>query len=140
MKILFLDESGDHNLQVVDPAYPLFVLGGIVVDKGYAEGELSERIAAFKRNLFGREDIVLHTSDITRNRNGFEGLKDPVFRARFYDEMNVLMRDLRYSVVACVVRKILGKPVKDDYRIIEEKFRRSARGCIEGFGLIVLPK
>lgn len=74
MKILFLDESGDHNLQVIDPAYPLFVLGGIVVDKGYAEGELSERIAAFKRNLFGREDIILHTSDITRNRNGFEEL------------------------------------------------------------------
>lgn len=244
MKILFLDESGDHNLQVVDHAYPLFVLGGIVVDKDYAEGELSERISAFKRNLFGRDDIILHTSDITRNRNGFEELKDPVFRARFYDELNVLMRDLRYSVVACVVRKndhlsrygvaaldpyllsldilverfcmdvgdiaggglivaekrgstldhelelawlnlkiqgtryvqakdierrvlalnlrdkkeniaglqladlvvtpigrkILGKPVKDDYRIIEEKFRRSARGRLEGFGLIVLPK
>lgn len=171
-------------------------------------------------------------------------VKDPVFRARFYDEMNVLMRDLRYSVVACVVRKndhlsrygvaaldpyllsldilverfcmdvgdipggglivaekrgstldhelelawlnlkiqgtryvqakdierrvlalnlrdkkennaglqladlvvtpigrkILGKPVKEDYRIIEEKFRRSTQGQIEGFGLIVLPK
>jgi hypothetical protein len=25
MKILFLDESGDHNLSVIDPSYPLFV-------------------------------------------------------------------------------------------------------------------
>lgn len=148
MKILFLDESGDHNLQVVDPAYPLFVLGGIVVDKGYAEGELSERIAAFKRNLFGREDIVLHTSDITRNRNGFEGLKDPVFRARFYDEMNVLMRDLRYSVVACVVRKNdhlsrYGVAALDPYLlsldILVERFCMDI-GDITGGGLIVAEK
>ena len=39
MKVLFLDESGDHNLAVIDPQYPLFVLGGIIVVKEYAEGE-----------------------------------------------------------------------------------------------------
>ena len=31
MKVLFLDESGDHNLAVIDPQYPLFVLGGVIV-------------------------------------------------------------------------------------------------------------
>ena len=33
MKVLFLDESGDHNLSVIDPSYPIFVLGGVI--KGY---------------------------------------------------------------------------------------------------------
>ncbi|MGE0269291.1 MAG: DUF3800 domain-containing protein [Candidatus Omnitrophota bacterium] len=28
MKIMFLDESGDHNLLIVDKDYPIFVLGG----------------------------------------------------------------------------------------------------------------
>jgi hypothetical protein len=32
VKLLFLDESGDH----IDPQYPLFVLGGVIVDKDYA--------------------------------------------------------------------------------------------------------
>ncbi|MHB8782940.1 MAG: DUF3800 domain-containing protein [Desulfobacteria bacterium] len=41
MKILFLDESGDHNLSVIDPQYPLFVLGGVIVDKDYAESEMA---------------------------------------------------------------------------------------------------
>ncbi len=41
MKVLFLDESGDHNLSVIDPQYPMFVLGGVIVDKAYAEGENS---------------------------------------------------------------------------------------------------
>ena len=105
MKVMFLDESGDHNLSVIDPQYPLFVLGGVIVDKDYAVGELTEKLAAFKRELFGREDLILHTADITRNRNGFERLKEPVFRQRFYERLNVLMAELRYSVVACAIRK-----------------------------------
>ena len=37
MKVLFLDESGDHNLSVIDPSYPIFVLGGVIVDQDYAD-------------------------------------------------------------------------------------------------------
>ena len=105
MKILFLDESGDHNLTVIDDSYPVFVLGGVIVDGDYAEGPLTEAMDDFKGRLFGRTDIVLHTADIARNRNGFEGLQDAGFRNRFYDELNLLMRELTYEVVACAVRK-----------------------------------
>jgi hypothetical protein len=105
VKVLFLDESGDHNLSVIDPQYPLFVLGGVIMDQGYAEGELIDQLDAFKQALFGPPDIVLHTSDIARNRNGFEALKDAAFRSRFYDALNNLMRRLDYSVVACAIRK-----------------------------------
>ena len=89
MKVLFLDESGDHNLEVIDPLYPLFVLGGGILEKEYAEGDLVERLDAFKRKLFGRTDLVLHTADITRNKNGFERLKDTAFRTEFYLQLNL---------------------------------------------------
>ncbi len=36
MLALFLDESGDHNLVKIDPQSPLFLLGGIIVDRRYA--------------------------------------------------------------------------------------------------------
>lgn len=244
MKVLFLDESGDHNLSVIDPSYPLFVLGGVIVDQRYAEGQLEDTLRAFKRRLFGRDDLILHTADITRNRNGFEPLKERAFRERFYQELNALLRGLDFRVVACVIRKndhlqrygvaaldpymlsldvlverfcmeigkmaaggvivaerrdptldreldiawlnlkvqgtryvpardiekrivglnlraksanvaglqladlvvtpigrkVLGKTVKEDYRVVEEKFRRSRTGQVEGYGLIVLPK
>lgn len=71
MKVLFLDESGDHNLSVIDCSYPMFVLGGVIVDKAYAEGPLTKAFDDFKRRMFGRTDIVLHTADIVRVRNGF---------------------------------------------------------------------
>ena len=244
MKIMFLDESGDHNLRLIDRQYPLFVLGGVIVDQEYAEGELAHQLAAFKCELFGNEDLILHTADITRNRNGFEKLKDTEFRREFYSRLNCLMSELQYAVVACAIRKdyhlarygvaaldpyllsldvlverfcmevgnveggglivaerrdptldhelelawlnlkiqgtryfqakqierrilglnlrdkksnlaglqladlvvtpigrkVLGKTVKEDYRIVERKLRRSATGKVEGFGLVVLPK
>jgi hypothetical protein len=102
---MFLDESGNHSLFATDPNYPIFVLGGIIVDVDYAQQALEPRIRQFKLDLFGRDDICLHTADITRNRNGFEQLKDSIFRARFYAELNNLMRELQYKVVACVFRK-----------------------------------
>ena len=105
MKVLFLDESGDHNLSVIDPQYPVFVLGGVIVDKDYAEGPLVEALNDFKQEFFGTGEIVLHTSDIVGNRNGFESLRDPDFRDRFYLKLNKLMRSLPYQVVACAIRK-----------------------------------
>ena len=105
MKIMFLDESGNHGLTQIDPDYPVFVLGGVIVDRDYAEGALEERMRAFKRELFGRDDLVLHTADLTRNRNGFEAMQDPLFRAHCYERLNALMRELEYQVVACVIKK-----------------------------------
>lgn len=55
--------------------------------------------------MFGTSDIILHTADISRNRNGFEEMKSPAFRERFYNGINRLMRSLEYMVVACVVHK-----------------------------------
>lgn len=145
MRVMFLDESGDHNLSVIDPQYPLFVLGGVIVDKEYAEGELTEKLTAFKRELFGREDLVLHTADISRNRNGFERLKEPAFRQQFYERLNVLMAELQYSVVACAIRKDehlsrYGVAALDPYLlsldVLVERFCMDI-GNAEGGGLIV---
>ena len=104
MKTLFLDESGDHNLSKIGPEYPIFVLGGVIVED-YDEHQLTERLSEFKRDMFRATDIILHTADITRNRNGFEALQDSRFRDQFRDRLNELMRTLSYSVVACAIQK-----------------------------------
>ena len=105
MKIMFLDESGDHNLAVIDPQYPVFVLAGVIVEQDYAEGELEQWLAAFKQALFGRTDVILHTADITRNRNGFERMKERAFRRSFFQRLNDLVSSLDFKVVACAIKK-----------------------------------
>lgn len=104
MKILFLDESGDHNLIKIDNQYPIFVLGGVIIDKEYLP-ILDQKVNDFKIKFFGNKDIILHTADISRNKNGFESLKDTEFREKFFNELNILMQELDYSVISCVIKK-----------------------------------
>ncbi|MEN6504755.1 MAG: DUF3800 domain-containing protein [Planctomycetaceae bacterium] len=43
-------------------------------------------------------------------------------------------------VASPIGRHVLGKPDKEDYRIIASKYRTSWKGDVAGFGLVVLPK
>ena len=105
VKILYLDESGTHSIANPEFDYPVFVLGGVIMEKDYAEREVKARLEAFKMAVFGRRDLILHTADITRNRNGFERLTELAFRKYFYEELNKLLEDLAYKVVACAIDK-----------------------------------
>lgn len=105
MKIMYLDESGDHNLVKIERDYPVFVLGGVIVEREYARIVIERELRTFKREFFGREDLILHTADIVRNANGFEELQDASFRQRFFRRLNALMQSLDYQVVACAIHK-----------------------------------
>ena len=145
MQLLFLDESGDHSLAAIDPEYPVFVLGGVLVDGDYANRALENEVAQFKLDMFGRADIVLHTMDIVRQRNGFEALADSAFREQFYGSLNNLMGRLEYRVIACAIRKpdLLkrrGAKVRDPYslslRIVAEQMCFAVGGEPDGGAII----
>lgn len=106
MYVMYLDESGDHSLDKIDPQFPVFALAGCVFDKNEHDDVAEPRMRRYKEELFRRQDIVLHTADITRNRNGFELMKDREFRQRFYDETNVLVASLNFTILACVIHKL----------------------------------
>ncbi|WP_299428196.1 DUF3800 domain-containing protein [uncultured Meiothermus sp.] len=102
---MYLDESGDHSLTKIDPSYPVFVLGGVIVDQDYASSVIQPELDQLKRDLFGTESLILHTADISRNRNGFERVKDSIFGAEFFERLNEVMQRWEYQVVACAIRK-----------------------------------
>jgi hypothetical protein len=148
MKIMYLDESGDHNLVKIERDYPVFVLGGIIVEREYARTTLERELRAFKQDFFGRDDLILHTADIVRNTNGFEALADASVRHRFFQALNDLMRSLEYEVVACAIRKHdhlarYGVQAIDPYmlslNVLVERFCFDLGDCTDG-GLIVAEK
>lgn len=148
MKVLYLDESGDHSLTAIDPQYPVFVLGGVILDFAYAAGEVEEKIRTLKRDTFGREDLILHTADIARAKNGFESLKNQETRAVFHERMNDLMRSLEYQLVACAIWKeghlaMFGKAAQDPYMyslgVLLERFCVEIEGQKPG-GLVIAEK
>ena len=122
MLLCFVDESGDHVLDRIDPYYPIFVLVGLLVDEEHYETVIVPEMAQIKRKLFGHDGVVFHTADITRNRNGFERLKDPRFRLEFYETLNEAMARWEYTVAAVVVDKrrhkeVYGEAALDPYEL-----------------------
>jgi len=105
MKGMFLDESGDHKLKRINPKYPVFVLGGVIVDRTYARAIVEPAFRQFKIAHFGREDVILHTVEMNKGRGDYQFLADPVLRKAFYSDLNDMLGDLDYEVVACVIRK-----------------------------------
>lgn len=115
MKILFLDESGDHNLLTIDESYPYFVLAGCVVDQKDHDEILSPAMSSLKKDLFGTDKIILHYVDYTRNKNGFDKVKDKAFREEFYKRLNALIQDAKFTLLSCIIDK---KRHKDRYGML----------------------
>jgi Protein of unknown function (DUF3800) len=103
---MFLDESGNHDLrpEKINPNYPVFVLGGVIVDRAYSRTVIEPQMRDFKLRFFGRADLVLHTVDMHRARNGFEALLDRDFRLEFYSSLNELLDSWDFKIVACAIK------------------------------------
>lgn len=123
MKVMYLDESGDHNLtpKKVSPNYPIFVLGGVIVDRSYLREVIEPRVRELKRRFWGREDVILHTVDMRNNAGDFAFLTDSARRGVFYAELNALRQELEYQVIAVAIKKDAyavryGADAADPYR------------------------
>ncbi len=103
---LYLDESGDPNPAVAPPEYPVFVLGGVILDSEYADSVVRSALDDIKHDLFGCADFALHTAEFKRYQGPFRSLRanDPM-RARLRSRILSAMQKLDYLVVACVVDK-----------------------------------
>ncbi|MBI5149820.1 MAG: DUF3800 domain-containing protein [Candidatus Omnitrophica bacterium] len=115
MKILFLDESGDHNLNYLDPGYPVFVLAGCVISQQEHDAILSHRMQEFKKEIFGSDRIILHYVDYTRNQKGFEQMSGRSFRENFYKQLNGIIAGTDFILMSCIIDK---KKHKEKYKTL----------------------
>ena len=53
---------------------------------------------------------------------------------------NIAGLQLADLVVTPLGRYVMGKPLKEDFEVIESKLRRNHQGQYNGYGLVVLPK
>ena len=111
MRLMFIDESGDHNLdpKKIDTTYPVFVLAGCVFDEDYYNGTFVPAFNAFKKTLFGGDDICLHTLEMSRPEKSknkrFLLFRDKHFRAKFYRELNKLIENTEVTLISCAIQK-----------------------------------
>lgn len=129
--VIYVDESGDHSLESIDPDYPVFVLAfGIFHKRHYAE-KIIPAIEKFKFNNFGHDLIVLHEHEIRKKKNAFTLLNNQSLNKVFLDDLSQIMQSSNFILVACVIDKI--KLQESDILTEENNPYHLALGfCLEG--------
>ncbi|MBL7781580.1 MAG: DUF3800 domain-containing protein [Saprospiraceae bacterium] len=103
----FIDESGDHGLNKIDPNFPAFVLCGIIMsDSDYKK--LNSEFKKIKKDIWGNDNVVFHSSDIRKWKKEFSLLVDPTIRQNFFQAINDCLSSCNYSIISAAIKK-------DDY-------------------------
>jgi hypothetical protein len=100
----FLDETGDHGLSFIDENFPIFLLAGCLFeDTEYAN--IVSRINAFKQEFFKTTEVILHSRDIRKCDGAFQILFDLDLKKKFYDELNRIISDAQFTIIAVAIDK-----------------------------------
>lgn len=109
--IIYVDESGDHSLESIDPDYPVFVLSFCIFRKGDYVQRVTPAIRQLKFETFGHDMVVLHESEIRRKKGAFSRLsKEP--REAFMNTLTDIIGAADFQLVAVVIDK---RKLKDRY-------------------------
>lgn len=103
--LVFVDESGDHGLDAIDPGYPMFVLAFCVLRKEEYIAMLTPAFQRFKMKHFGHDDVILHERDIRKDQGAFAFLKSKEKKQAFIDELTAIVTATPFTLICSVIRK-----------------------------------
>lgn len=102
--VVYVDESGDHGLETVDPNYPIFVLAFCVFHKGHYAEKVVPAIEAFKFRHFGHDIVVLHETEIRKETGSFR-FNDRPEKESFIAELTGIIESSKFILISCVIDK-----------------------------------
>jgi hypothetical protein len=103
--IIYVDESGDHGLETIDPQYPIFVLSFCIFQKEDYRNVVVPAFIRFKFDTFGHDMVILRGYDIRKERGPFAFLFDPATRRRFHEELGRTIAAVPFTLVASIIDK-----------------------------------
>ena len=117
--VVYVDESGDHGLQNIDPNYPVFVLAFCVFYKRHYSEKVVPALQKFKFNHFGHDHVVLHENEIRKEKGIFKFVNEQ-HRNHFLDELTSIIEAGNFILIACIIdKKNLGnrETISNPYHI-----------------------
>ncbi|ADD69318.1 conserved hypothetical protein [Denitrovibrio acetiphilus DSM 12809] len=103
--IVFVDESGDHSLTNTNPSYPIFVLAFCIFKKSDYSDKLIPLMKNFKFKHFGHDQVILHESDIRKDRGAFTFLKSRELKNIFLNEITEIIAETPFKIITTVIKK-----------------------------------
>jgi len=106
--IVFVDESGDHSLESVNPDYPIFVLAFCILPIAAYVDQITPAVRRLKCQLFGHDLVVLHEHDIRKKTGPFAQLSKDA-RDALLEGLTEIIRAAPMTLVAVVIDKVKHK-------------------------------
>ena len=103
--VVYVDESGDHALQTIDPQYPVFVLAFCVFHKRHYSEKIVSALEKFKFNHFGHDHVILHEHDIRKEKGFFTFFKNREHKSSFITELTSIIEASNFILISCVIDK-----------------------------------
>ncbi len=107
--VVYVDESGDHSLESIDPRYPVFVLAFCIFNKSEYAKNITTAVQEFKFKHFGHDMVLLHEFDIRKATKEFVMLVNKEKRSAFMSGLNQLINESAFTVVSTAIKKKLLK-------------------------------
>lgn len=102
--IVYVDESGDHSLDSLNPEYPVFVLSFCVFHKNIYAEFMTPAVRKLKFSAFGHDMIVLHEIDIRKKKGAFAKLGKEA-REMFLNALTDIVAATDFKLIAVVIDK-----------------------------------
>ena len=134
--IVYVDESGDHSLDKIDDAYPVFVLAFCVF---YQENYVNNVVSAVERlkfQKFGHDIVILHERDIRKEIEPFK-FKSKTEKERFIGDLTQIIADSKFILIAALIDK---RRLKNDSDLPENAYHIASGSCLEGLGELLAEK
>ncbi|MFI8738279.1 DUF3800 domain-containing protein [Ectopseudomonas toyotomiensis] len=131
--VVYVDESGDHGLESIDAHYPVFVLAFCVFHKNHYAQHVVPSIETFKFRHFGHDLVVLHETDIRKEKGRFR-FDSRQHKEQFLNELTSIIETSNFILIGCIIDKhrlrerssnpyhlALGFCLETLYELVEEK-------------------
>jgi hypothetical protein len=103
--IVYVDESGDHSLQSINPEYPIFVLAFCIFKISDYTDIVAPRMQRFKFQQFGHDIVILHEHELRKSEGPFRFLMNRERREPFMSELSSIVEESPFTLIATAIRK-----------------------------------
>lgn len=104
--IIYIDESGDHGLNKIDPDYPVFVLSFCCFKIDDYINNVVPLVQKLKFKYFGHDQVILHEHHIRKQKGDFTFLRlNKELRNDFLKEVTDIISYAKFEIFSVVIDK-----------------------------------
>jgi hypothetical protein len=107
--IAYFDECGDHGLETIDAAFPVFVLCGAVFKIPDYLGHDLPAFSEIKFKHFGHDAVIFHSRDIRKQVGYFQILQNQAIRQQFMADISNFYGASSVKLIAAAINKTVHK-------------------------------